>query len=201
MKNDRPKGKFQSKTFFPKNAAPKAAFGRKPPFAAKPFSSSPFPKRNFKAPFRPSRPAEKKEIPAKTSWGSVAPWYDDMLEKGEGTYQKEVILPNLLRLVDAKPEENIIDIACGQGFFSRVLAEAGAKVVGCDISSELVSLAKSNVPKAVFHVSPAEKLGFASDGYFSKAVIVLAIQNIKGVDNAFREAARVLRPDGYDKQE
>lgn len=133
---------------------------------------------------------------SQTSWGGVAPWYDDMLEKGEGTYQKEVILPNLLRVMDPKPEEAILDIACGQGFFSRALAEAGAKVTGSDISPELVGLARKNVPKAAFHVAPAEHLVFASDGYFSKAVIVLALQNIKGIELAMREAARMLCPQG-----
>ena len=34
----------------------------------------------------------------KTSWDGVAKWYNDLLH-GEGTYQKELILPNLLRLL------------------------------------------------------------------------------------------------------
>jgi len=54
-----------------------------------------------------------------TSWGKVADWYDELLEEKTGTYQTEVILPNILRLLDLKKGETILDLACGQGFFSR----------------------------------------------------------------------------------
>jgi ubiquinone/menaquinone biosynthesis C-methylase UbiE len=48
----------------------------------------------------------------------VADWYDDVLNK-EGSYQKEVILPNLIRLLEIKKGESVIDIACGQEENSR----------------------------------------------------------------------------------
>ena len=67
--------------------------------------------------------------PKKTSWGKVAEWYSDILEKEEGTYQKDLILPNLLRLTDIKKNETVLDLACGQGFFSREFIKLGAKVV------------------------------------------------------------------------
>ncbi len=132
----------------------------------------------------------------KTSWGAVADWYNDMLETGGDTYQREVILPNLMRLVDPKQGDAIIDIACGQGFFSRPLSSLGATVVGADISAELVALARTNAPKATFHHAPAEHLSFAKDGEFSKAVIVLALQNMKDAGKALIEAARVLKMGG-----
>ncbi len=132
----------------------------------------------------------------KTTWGGVADWYDDLLEKGEGTYQKDVILPNLLRAVDPKAGEKILDIACGQGFFSRELSKAGSVAVGADISPELVAIAKKNLPEGEFHATPAHQLGFAKDGEFGKAIIVLALQNIREAAAALAEAARVLRPGG-----
>ena len=42
----------------------------------------------------------------KTSWGNVAGWYDDLLEKSPDSYQEKVILPNLLRIIDPKPGQN-----------------------------------------------------------------------------------------------
>lgn len=41
----------------------------------------------------------------KTSWGKVAGWYDEMLEEKDNTYQKNIILPNILRLMDIKKDE------------------------------------------------------------------------------------------------
>lgn len=145
-----------------------------------------------------------KKTPSKsTSWGGVAEWYDNLVEGKQGvegksgTYQTDLILPNLLRLVAPKSGERIIDIACGQGFFSRALAEKGATVTGADISAELIGLARKHSPKDVsFHVAPADKLDFAADASFDKAVIVLALQNIENLAGALSEAARVLKKSG-----
>jgi ubiquinone/menaquinone biosynthesis C-methylase UbiE len=132
-----------------------------------------------------------------TSWGKVAGWYDEMLENKDGTYQKEVILPNLMRLVNPQKGEKIIDIACGQGFFSRALQEVGAEVTGADIAKELIGLAKIHSSQSIkFEVAPADALAFAKDATFDKALIVLALQNIENLQGALREAYRVLKPGG-----
>ena len=132
-----------------------------------------------------------------SSWGKVAGWYDTMLEKNIDTYQMQVILPNLMRVLDLKKGEKVIDIACGQGFFTRACAEAGALPTGADISPELIALAREQSPKEIsFYATPATELGFAKDGSYDTALIVLAIQNIEQMDAAFAEAARVLMGEG-----
>ena len=132
----------------------------------------------------------------KTSWGGVADWYDELLEGAGGSYQKEVILPNLLRLMEIKPGEKVLDLACGQGFFSREFEKAGAKVTGADVSAELISLAKKRSPEIDFIAAPADKLSFTADGSFDKIAVVLALQNIENISGAVGECARVLKPGG-----
>lgn len=132
-----------------------------------------------------------------TSWGKVAGWYDELLENKDGTYQNEVILPNLKRLVSPQKGEKVLDIACGQGFFSRALDEVGAEVTGADIAKELIGLAKLHSPKTIsFEVAPADELAFVKDSSFDKALIVLALQNIENLHGAVREAYRALKPGG-----
>ncbi len=130
-----------------------------------------------------------------TSWGKVAEWYDDYLGQ-EGTYQKEVILPNLLRILDVKKGERILDLACGQGFFTREVASLGADVVGADISPELIAKAKKYAPSATFHVSPASSLPFAKNAEFDAVLCVLALQNIEDISLVFKEVKRVLKENG-----
>jgi ubiquinone/menaquinone biosynthesis C-methylase UbiE len=133
----------------------------------------------------------------KTSWGNVAGWYNDLLEKEEGTYQKDVILPNILRLLDIKKGEVVLDLACGQGFFSREFFKAGAEVVGADISSELIDIAKRNSPEGIkFVTAPADDLSFLSAGSVSKITIILAIQNIENLNGVLKECERVLKSKG-----
>lgn len=158
------------------------------------------PEREFVAPKRPrktERMTGGRNLPAKaaSSWGSVADWYARHLESPD-TYHAKVILPNLLRLVDPKPNERILDIACGEGFFARALRAKGANVEGVDIGSELIAIAKQKSPEISFRVGSAEELRGFPDGAYDQAITVLAIQNIEHVDRVFGAAARVLRPGG-----
>ncbi|MFA5987946.1 MAG: methyltransferase domain-containing protein [Candidatus Paceibacterota bacterium] len=132
---------------------------------------------------------------AKTSWGKVASWYSGMVEDDSGSYQKDLILPNLLRLMKIQPDENILDLACGQGFFSREFKKGGANVVGADIAPELIKIAKDKSADIKYLVVPADKLS-VEDRKFDKATIVLAIQNIENVAGTFSECSRVLKKDG-----
>ncbi len=140
------------------------------------------------------RSTMKKKV---TSWGKVADWYDELLQKEDGTYQKELILPNLLRLLELKKGEAVLDLACGQGFFSREFARAGANVTGVDISTELITIAKTKSPKGImYHVASADNLSSLRSHSFDKAVIVLAFQNIENVQGTLVECRRVLQEHG-----
>jgi ubiquinone/menaquinone biosynthesis C-methylase UbiE len=133
-----------------------------------------------------------------TSWNNVAGWYDKLLGM-DNTYQKEVILPNLLRLIDVKKGDRILDIACGQGFFSRALAEKGGEVTGVDLAPELIDFAKKHQGSTLikYYVASADNLGKnILDKSFDKAVIVLAIQNIENLNGALAEASRALKVGG-----
>lgn len=132
-----------------------------------------------------------------TSWEKAAIWYDDLLQSGEGTYQSDLILPNVLRLLSLKKGEKVLDLACGQGLFSREFAKTGAEVTGVDLSSKLITIAKERSPRDIeFHVAPADKLDFLADNTYDAVVCVSAIQNIKNVGGVFTEACRVIKPKG-----
>lgn len=142
-----------------------------------------------------------------TSWENVANLYNNLLENGNDSYQKKLILPNLQRLLDLKRGEVILDLACGQGFFAREFARTGAKVIGVDISPELIEIARhlpgeqgihlEGAQKDVkYHVSPAHKLEFLKDESVDKAVIILSLQNMENVGEVIREVSRVLKPRG-----
>ncbi len=132
-----------------------------------------------------------------TSWGKVAGWYNELLEEGEDTYQEKVIRPNLLRILNVKKGEEIIDIGCGQGYFSRALSQAGAKVLGIDVGGQLIKLASEQASKTEkFLVLSAEKLTGVQDNRFDAGICILALQNIKNLTAAISEMSRVLKHGG-----
>ncbi len=127
----------------------------------------------------------------------MADWYDDMLENNPDTYQAKVILPNLIRVLAIKKNQIILDLACGQGFFSRAFQVAGAQVVGVDVAKDLIKRARQHSPPEIsYHVSPADKLPFLKTASVDIATIVLALQNIVSISAVLHECARVLKPPG-----
>ncbi len=129
----------------------------------------------------------------KTSWGNVAGWYDSVV-KDTDSYQVNVILPNILRLVGPEKGKKILDLACGQGFFSHALAAKGGQVTGVDVAPELIELARVHAGHSEdFYVSSADNLRMFKDKTYDAALCVLAIQNIEHMAQAFKEVSRVLK--------
>ena len=134
--------------------------------------------------------------PKSTSWDNVASWYQNLLKYGRGTYQHDVILPNILRLLAPKAGQKILDIGCGPGFFARAFAQAGADVAGVDISEELIAFAKQEVPQAKFFVCSADNITPVTDGTNDAATIILSLQNIENITGVFAQCRRVLKSGG-----
>ena len=127
-----------------------------------------------------------------TSWGKVSEWYDSVVNDAD-SFQSQVILPNILRLVAPHKGMNILDLACGQGFFSKAFEVAN--VVGVDIGGELIALAKKNT-KGHFFVSPSHKLDMVQDDTVDVAVCILALQNIEKLSETIAEVRKKLVKNG-----
>ena len=133
---------------------------------------------------------------AKTSWGKHAGWYSGVVEE-KGSYQKDVILPGVLKMLGLKNSAAVLDIACGEGFFTREFYKAGANALGVDAGPELIEIAKKKSPKEVlYRVADAKSLSFLNDGAFDAATIILALQNIDNIAPVLKEAHRILRKGG-----
>lgn len=139
-----------------------------------------------------------------TSWGGVADWYNDHLEKNDDTYHTKVVFPNLLRMLGDISGKRVLDMACGQGIFSEKLRDEGAFVTGVDLGKELISIAEEKsktikekgTHKVVYHVGSADDLFMLKNGSFDIVVCILALQNIENLSKTISEARRVLTPSG-----
>lgn len=135
-----------------------------------------------------------------TSWGGVADWYDKHLEKSGDTYHDKVVHPNLLRMLGDIKGKQILDLACGQGIFSRLLADKGGNVIGVDLGKELIALAeKKNIDykfKVHYFNSSSDDLYMVKDETKDVVVCVLALQNIEKLQETFREVSRTLKKGG-----
>ena len=82
--------------------------------------------------------SEWPELTAETQefWDQNAAFWDEYI--GEGNhFHNQLIRPTVERLLAIKPGEVVLDVACGNGNFSRRLATLGAEVVAIDFSKNI----------------------------------------------------------------
>lgn len=93
----------------------------------------------------------------------------------------------------------ILDVGCGAGFFSVLLAKAGHSVTGIDITPAMIKEAKLLTAEqkcnAEFMVMDAENLSFA-DNTFDAVIARNVTWNLPQPDAAYKEWLRVLRCGG-----
>lgn len=134
-------------------------------------------------------------------WDQVAGWYDDLVSSGSSDHHEKTVLPGVERLLDLRPGERFLDVACGQGVLLDQLARRPdhGPLVGVDASPALIEAARRNLGEGPdLRVADARDLaGALSDAEpFDAAACVLALMNIDDLPGVCRGIAAVLRPGG-----
>ncbi|MBU1117747.1 class I SAM-dependent methyltransferase [Patescibacteria group bacterium] len=131
----------------------------------------------------------------KTAWeGKVGEWYKKSVGIKGNYYHEKVILPGVLRLLEIKAEDKILDLACGQGIFGR---QVNNLYLGVDLAKTLIDEAKKldENPKHRYWLGDVSK-ELKSSIIFDKGIIVLALQNIKKPFGVIRNFNKLLRKGG-----
>src|SRR5687768_14353957 len=76
------------------------------------------------------------------AWDAAAPAWDDFVETGLDYWRTEVHGPSLLAACGDVRGQRLLDLGCGQGWFSRQLAERCAEVIGIDFSAQQLANAR-----------------------------------------------------------
>ena len=108
-------------------------------------------------------------------------------------------LEHCVARLDPKPGEEILDLATGTGWTSRLVARRGASVVGADIASDLLAAAKQHASKEglniEYRIGDAEKLPFA-DQSFNGVVSTFGVMFASRPEVAAAELGRVSKQGG-----
>ena len=100
----------------------------------------------------------------------------------------------VVELLAPAPGERILDLGCGTGHLTSLIAESGAEVVGIDSSEDMVRVASENYPNIRFEVADARSLPFDAefDAVFSNAVL----HWVRPPEAVVESVWRALKPDG-----
>lgn len=137
-------------------------------------------------------------------WDANAENWDQRIGGGGG-WQTLVIAPTVERMLDIQSGENVLDIACGNGQFSRRLADLGAKVAASDFSPKMIELARERSGdyadrvrySVVDATDEAQVLSMAAEGErFDAGVSNMALMDMPAIEPMFRAVAKLLKPEG-----
>lgn len=90
--------------------------------------------------------------------------------------------------------DELLDVGCGTGGFSRSLAAGGARVTGLDRAGAFLAVARE-FGGVAWVEGEADALPFA-DGSFDRVLLSLVLHQLGEPERGVAEAFRVLRPGG-----
>lgn len=148
---------------------------------------------------RSDQPEDDIKAAIREYWGDRADSFEDDSQHGiHSDAQREAWL-SVLRPWTGEPTKQILDVGCGTGVISLLLAELGHDVTGVDFASEMLDQARTKVDQselsATFQRGDAENLTQPDDSYDLVTARHL-IWTLPSPERAIEEWRRVIRPGG-----
>ncbi len=126
-----------------------------------------------------------------------AAYYDAWFETPIGALVREYEAAVIRDLLRPRTGETVLDAGCGSGVFTVDLLEAGARVIGLDVSGPMLAAAEKKLGSYPFEAVAGDMLALPfRDGRFDKAVSVTALEFIEDARKAVNELFRVTKPGG-----
>lgn len=133
-------------------------------------------------------------------WESNARSWTTLARQGFDVYRDALNTPAFLALLPEIGGRSGLDIGCGEGHNTRLLAARGARMTGIDITATFIEYARAadqESPLGVrYSIGSGLDLPFAS-GQFDFATAFMSLMDMPQPEVALSEAWRVLRPGGF----
>lgn len=133
-------------------------------------------------------------------WESNAETWTRHVRAGYDIYRDLLNTPAFFEILPEVEDLVGLDIGCGEGYNTRLLAARGARMTAVDVAPTFVSHAQAAgdaEPLGIrYMVADATRLPFA-DGEFDFAAAFMSLMDVPDTALSLREAARILRPGGF----
>jgi SAM-dependent methyltransferase len=129
-------------------------------------------------------------------YDEFAGWY---AERSPGNWVDATILANIEPMLGVVDGLDILDLCCGEGSFAARLAALGARVIGVDLSANLLEIAESRrIDGSLgFIQDDAQSLTSIEDARFDGATCLMALMDLPDLGAALQSLRRVVRPGGW----
>ena len=139
-------------------------------------------------------------ITAGEYWNKNAEAWTKLARAGYDVYRDHLNTPGFLAMLPAVTGLRGLDIGCGEGHNTRLVARLGASLAAIDISEVFIRHARTEEVRAplgiTYHQASAVELPFA-EASFDFATAFMSLMDIPELERVLAEAFRVLRPGGF----
>ena len=139
----------------------------------------------------------------KKIWNENAFFWDERMGQEGNDFHRLLIEPAQLKLIDLKEGEYILDIACGNGQFTRKMADSGVKVFAFDMAENFIVKAKERsrdygdrILYTVMDASDRNTLEAIGDSLFDGAVCTMAIMDMASLEPLVMSLRKLLKQGG-----
>lgn len=133
-------------------------------------------------------------------WDENAEVWTELVRAGYDHYRDGLNTPAFFEMLPDVEGLTGLDVGCGEGHNTRLLAEQGTHVTGVDISRTFVRHAReaeTRQPRGIdYELASAVDLPF-EDASFDFATAFMSLMNIPETEVVLAEVFRVLKPGGF----
>ncbi len=138
------------------------------------------------------------------AWEENAEFWDEQMGDESNYFHRDLVRPYVEKLLDIDENDLVLDIACGNGNFSKRMVDKGARVIAFDYSEKMIELAikrRDNYLDLIdFHVCDATKyyelMKLKLNNGYTKAVSNMAIMDISKIEPLFKAVYEMLDENG-----
>jgi len=133
-------------------------------------------------------------------WDENSEVWTRLARAGYDVYRDVLNTPAFLEMLPGVDGLSGLDVGCGEGHNTRLVAGRGARMVGIDISGNFVrhaTAAEEAEPLGIrYERASAAELPF-EDASFDFAVAFMSLMDMPEVEGVLAEVFRILRPGGF----
>lgn len=132
------------------------------------------------------------------AWNELGEEWFDLAQNGEA--RMCFIMPQMLKFLGDVKGKQILDLGCGEGGYSRELAQRGARVTAVDCSEPAIRYATEQAEKEGLLIEHYQRnsndLFEIADESFDIVLCSMMLMDCEDFEGTIKEVVRVLKPGG-----
>ena len=137
-------------------------------------------------------------------WEAKAGFWDDYVGPEGNEFHRRLVSPASLKLLNLKGGETVVDIGCGNGQFTREMAQLGVTVEALDFAPTFIERARKHTREAgirginyrVMDATDENELRSLGNSRFDAAVATMVLMDVRDIKPLLRALRGILKPNG-----